>query len=95
MEDILELFAEIIWALIDHHKFKRQSTRTRVITAFWLILGGILVGIIAWNFWDVFENRTSVTACICWSIAAAAAVGWLVFVIRGHLKNWPRKRRDP
>lgn len=90
MEDIFEFLAELVWTLIDHHKFRRQSTRTWVITSFWLIVGGILVGMLAWGIWQRRGNFIPGGAYVCWGLVAAAAAAWLFYVIRGHLRNWPR-----
>ena len=86
MEDIIEFFATVILELISGGKYKYASTRTWAITIFWLILGGIPLGFAAWALWTQPEDWVVICRCI----AALLAAGFLVYVIRGHRRNWHR-----
>lgn len=83
MEDILELIAEMVLGVLSGLRYKHPRTRTWVITVFFLVLGGALLGYMAWLLW--FE----IGGILCKILAAALVAGGAVILILGHRKNWP------
>lgn len=90
MEAIIELIAGIVLQLISGGKYKYENHRTWAITVFYLILGGGLVGAMAYSVWASRGNLLPGGGYVLWGLVALAAVACLIFVILGHRKNWPK-----
>ena len=88
MEGILEFFATLGADILSVIKFKNQKVRTWTITVFVLLVGVMLVGLLLWDTLGGWDNLTPAGKIVMGVVTGVFAVGFLIFIICKHRKNW-------
>ena len=88
MEDILELILTVTLEVISGLKFKKQSTRRRVMTAFFSVLATALDGFLIWTTVSTALRGEIVGAAVLGIITLCLIVISVAVVLRGHKNDW-------
>lgn len=88
MDDILGMFAEILWDLLGAFKFKNPNTVRWVKTVFMGIFCAGLSGYCIYSSWDIFLTGSITGKIAMGTVDAALVIGSVAAVTVGHKKNW-------
>ena len=87
MKDFLECVYSIVNEIITKMNIKKKKTKTWATTIVFVCMFAILIAAVSCGVYFLYGQEPN-GKLIMWGLTAALTIAAVVFVIRGHKKNW-------
>ena len=87
MKDFLEAVYSLVSEIVKKFDIKNRKAKTWVTSIVFVLMFSVLIAAVACGVYFLYGQEPNGNL-IVWGLTAVMTVAAIVFVIRGHLKNW-------
>lgn len=87
MKDFLECIYSLVNEIVKKFNIKKKKTKTWVTTIVFVLMFAVLIAAAGCGVYFLYGQAPN-GKLVLWGLTAVLTIAAVVFVIRGHLKDW-------
>ena len=87
MRDFLECIYSLVNEIVKKFNIKKKKTKTWVTTIVFVLMFAVLIAAVGCGVYFLYGQAPNGNL-VLWGLTAVLTIAAVVFVIRGHLKDW-------